>query len=200
MLLTPRRASSHAAVCRQARASWLPMCGGMPDGGSAPPEHSACTQEIFAAAELQAKFSLERITKSAAVFDKTKLAWMNGQYLRALPDGEVRQAPAPEKGHPASPARGKVKAGRLQLSARKRSLLCPHSRRLRCWATASGWYCIGPCPQLSPCAIALQLARERLPKSAAAAARWRPCWRRCGRSRACWRGASLHSWQPPRSC
>ena len=46
-------------------------------------------QELFSAQELQEKFSLERITKSAAVFDKTKLSWMNGQYLRALPDDEV---------------------------------------------------------------------------------------------------------------
>ena len=47
-------------------------------------------QELFTAQELQEKFSLDRITKSAAVFDKTKLSWMNGQYLRALPDEEVR--------------------------------------------------------------------------------------------------------------
>ena len=46
-------------------------------------------QELFSAQELQEKFSLERITKSPAVFDKTKLSWMNGQYLRALPDEEV---------------------------------------------------------------------------------------------------------------
>ncbi len=46
-------------------------------------------QELFSTQELQEKFSLERITKSAAVFDKTKLSWMNGQYLRALPDVEV---------------------------------------------------------------------------------------------------------------
>ena len=46
-------------------------------------------QELFSAQDLQEKFSLERITKSAAVFDKTKLSWMNGQYLRALPDQEV---------------------------------------------------------------------------------------------------------------
>ncbi len=46
-------------------------------------------QELFSTEELQQKFSLERITKSAAVFDKTKLSWMNGQYLRALPDEEV---------------------------------------------------------------------------------------------------------------
>jgi len=30
-------------------------------------------------------FSIERIGKSAAVFDKNKLAWMNGQYIRKLP-------------------------------------------------------------------------------------------------------------------
>lgn len=46
-------------------------------------------QELFSTEELQQKFSLERITKSAAVFDKTKLSWMNGQYLRELPDDEV---------------------------------------------------------------------------------------------------------------
>ena len=43
-------------------------------------------QEIYTAEELAAAFSLDRITKSAAVFDKAKLAWMNGQHLRALPD------------------------------------------------------------------------------------------------------------------
>jgi glutamyl-tRNA synthetase len=46
-------------------------------------------QEIFTRDELSSKFSLDRITKSAAVFDKTKLAWMNGQHLRALPDAEL---------------------------------------------------------------------------------------------------------------
>ena len=35
--------------------------------------------------ELYEAFQLERITKSPAVFDKTKLSWMNGQHLRALP-------------------------------------------------------------------------------------------------------------------
>lgn len=30
--------------------------------------------------ELQEKFSLERVTKSAAVFDKEKLSWMNGDF------------------------------------------------------------------------------------------------------------------------
>lgn len=42
-------------------------------------------REIFSAPELAEAFTLDRITKSAAVFDKAKLAWMNGQHLRALP-------------------------------------------------------------------------------------------------------------------
>lgn len=46
-------------------------------------------KEIFTVEELQQTFSLERITKSAAVFDKVKLGWMNGQHLRALPAAQV---------------------------------------------------------------------------------------------------------------
>ena len=46
-------------------------------------------QEIFTRGELFSKFSLDRITKSAAVFDKTKLGWMNGQHLKALPDDDL---------------------------------------------------------------------------------------------------------------
>jgi hypothetical protein len=34
--------------------------------------------------ELTQAFSLDRITKSAAVFDKVKLNWMNGQHLRCV--------------------------------------------------------------------------------------------------------------------
>lgn len=41
-------------------------------------------KEIFALPELAQAFSLDRITKSPAVFDGAKLRWMNGQHLRAL--------------------------------------------------------------------------------------------------------------------
>lgn len=47
------------------------------------------TQEIYSPAQLTAAFSLDRITKSAAVFDKVKLGWVNGQHLRALPPAET---------------------------------------------------------------------------------------------------------------
>jgi glutamyl-tRNA synthetase len=46
-------------------------------------------KEIFTVEELQKAFSLERITKSPAVFDKVKLSWVNGQHLRSLPHDEV---------------------------------------------------------------------------------------------------------------
>ena len=42
------------------------------------------TQEIFTVAELIAKFSLDRVQKSPARFDKTRLTWVNGKFLRSL--------------------------------------------------------------------------------------------------------------------
>lgn len=46
-------------------------------------------KEIYSVEELQQAFTLDRITKSPAVFDKVKLAWMNGQHLRSLPEDEL---------------------------------------------------------------------------------------------------------------
>src|SRR5215217_4086126 len=39
--------------------------------------------------ELQERFSLERVSRSPAVFDEQKLRWMNGRYLRELPVDEL---------------------------------------------------------------------------------------------------------------
>ncbi|BCJ87362.1 glutamate--tRNA ligase [Effusibacillus dendaii] len=39
-------------------------------------------QEIFSLDELVSAFSLDRVSKSGAVFDTEKLAWMNGYYIR----------------------------------------------------------------------------------------------------------------------
>lgn len=41
-------------------------------------------QEIFSLDELKKVFSAERLNKSPAIFDITKLTWMNGCYIRAL--------------------------------------------------------------------------------------------------------------------
>jgi glutamyl-tRNA synthetase len=49
--------------------------------------------ELLSREELIQHFSLERISKTAAIFNKDKLAWMNGVYLRQLSQEEfVRQA------------------------------------------------------------------------------------------------------------
>ncbi len=39
---------------------------------------------FFTTAELQAQFDVARVSRSPAVFDETKLRWMNGRYLREL--------------------------------------------------------------------------------------------------------------------
>jgi glutamyl-tRNA synthetase len=46
-------------------------------------------REIVPESEMIRLFSLEGIQKKAAVFDATKLEWMNGQYLSALPADEL---------------------------------------------------------------------------------------------------------------
>lgn len=48
--------------------------------------------EFFTIDQLVEKFSINRVNKSGAVFDLTKLRWMNGQHLRVLPPGELVKA------------------------------------------------------------------------------------------------------------
>jgi len=47
-------------------------------------------QEFFTKADLIAKFDIARIGKAPAMFDETKLTWLNAQHIKALP---------PEKAH-----------------------------------------------------------------------------------------------------
>lgn len=44
--------------------------------------HGETDQEIFTLDELIEQFSLERVSKSGAVFDREKLDWMNSQYIK----------------------------------------------------------------------------------------------------------------------
>ena len=46
-------------------------------------------QEIFSMDELIAQFGLERVNKAGAVFDIQKLNWMNGVYIRKLPEDRL---------------------------------------------------------------------------------------------------------------
>jgi glutamyl-tRNA synthetase len=52
------------------------------------------TTEFFSTAELIDKFSLERVSRSPAVFDLDKLTWMNGRYIRELDTGELARRTA----------------------------------------------------------------------------------------------------------
>jgi glutamyl-tRNA synthetase len=42
-------------------------------------------REFFTLGELEQAFSLDGLSKSPSIFDKTKLTWMNGEYIRRLP-------------------------------------------------------------------------------------------------------------------
>jgi len=50
---------------------------------------------FFVMDDLVAAFSIERIQKTSAVFDMTKLEWMNGQYLSAMPLPDLATLLAP---------------------------------------------------------------------------------------------------------
>ncbi|WP_199616597.1 glutamate--tRNA ligase [Paenibacillus alkalitolerans] len=64
-------------------------------------------QEIFSKEELIEQFSLERITKSGAVFDTEKLAWMNNHYIKKTDLPRVVELTLPHL----------IKAGRLPAEA-----------------------------------------------------------------------------------
>ncbi|MDO8649479.1 MAG: glutamate--tRNA ligase [Candidatus Peregrinibacteria bacterium] len=49
------------------------------------------TQEIFSLDELIEQFSLERVQKAGAVFDLTKLDWVQGQWMRKIPLAEFAE-------------------------------------------------------------------------------------------------------------
>lgn len=53
-------------------------------------------REILTPEEMVELFSLEGIQKKPAIFDTTKLEWMNGQYLSRLPLAELREPVARE--------------------------------------------------------------------------------------------------------
>ncbi|TSC80508.1 MAG: glutamyl/glutaminyl-tRNA synthetase [Candidatus Peregrinibacteria bacterium Gr01-1014_25] len=49
------------------------------------------TQDVFSLADLVAQFSLDRVQKAGAVFDLQKLDWLQGQWMRKLPEAVFTQ-------------------------------------------------------------------------------------------------------------
>jgi len=60
------------------------------------PEGEAEFEEVMTLEELTAKFSLEKVNKSSAVFDYEKLHWMNGVYIRKMAKEDVYAAVVPQ--------------------------------------------------------------------------------------------------------
>jgi glutamyl/glutaminyl-tRNA synthetase len=56
---------------------------------------SGTEEEIFTLDELVARFSLEKVHSGGAVFDKERLEWLNGQWIRRLTDDELVERALP---------------------------------------------------------------------------------------------------------
>ncbi len=69
----------------QAVVNFIALLGWSPEGD----------QEIFSLEELVKCFDYHRIGKSPAVFDYTKLRWMNGEYLKAMDPEKFYEAALP---------------------------------------------------------------------------------------------------------
>ena len=80
-------------------------------------------REILPEDELIRLFTLEGIQKKAAVFDTTKLEWMNGQYLSALPADELLEPVQRQLGRMGIPANGDLRPVIDSVKARSRTVL-----------------------------------------------------------------------------
>ena len=52
-------------------------------------------REIFSLDDLKREFSVDGISKSPAIFDKSKLDWINGEYIRAMSPEQFHEAALP---------------------------------------------------------------------------------------------------------
>ncbi len=76
----------HLGILPAAMRNFLALLGWSPGGD----------REIMTLAEMVQLFSFDGIQKKSAIFDTTKLEWMNGQYLSASPAEELYPLVAPQ--------------------------------------------------------------------------------------------------------
>ena len=74
-------------------------------------------EEVFSLAELEQRFELEKVQKGGARFDRERLEWLNGQWIRRLDDDDLigRLLPFLEAAHVAGqidrlPPEGELRA------------------------------------------------------------------------------------------
>jgi len=68
-----------AGYLPQTLVNWLALLGFAPSDG----------EEVFAPETFAGGFELSALGKSAAIFDRAKLDWLNGIYIRSMPPGEL---------------------------------------------------------------------------------------------------------------
>jgi glutamyl-tRNA synthetase len=56
---------------------------------------SGTDEELFSLDQLADRFDLDRVQSSGAVFDRERLEWLNGQWIRRLPDAELTDRALP---------------------------------------------------------------------------------------------------------
>ena len=52
-------------------------------------------EDLFSLADLEQRFDLSRVQPSGAIFDSERLDWLNGQWIRRLPEGELAERALP---------------------------------------------------------------------------------------------------------
>ncbi|MDD4309630.1 MAG: glutamate--tRNA ligase [Candidatus Cloacimonetes bacterium] len=87
--------------------------------------HSADDRELYSLDELCDTFSLDRVTKSGAIFDLTKLDWMNGQYMRNLPLDTITERSLPYFQAAGMPIDNTSVLSKIVAAARERCTLLP---------------------------------------------------------------------------
>ena len=135
-------------ILPEAMANFLALLGWSP----------GTDEELLTREEMVARFSLERVLKKGAVFDREKLWWMNGQYIARMDPGERAAALRDRL------ARDGVDPGEVALSQeafrRMATALAPRSRTLTEMAALSRPY-IGPVRDYAPKAARKAWYRDR---------------------------------------
>ncbi|MXV95381.1 MAG: glutamate--tRNA ligase [Gemmatimonadetes bacterium] len=135
-------------ILPEAMANFLALLGWSPGSD----------EELLTREEMVARFSLERVLKKGAVFDREKLWWMNGQYIARMDPGERAAALRDRL------ARDGIDAGEVALSPEAfqsmATALAPRSRTLTEMAAMSRPY-IGPVREYDPKAARKAWYRDR---------------------------------------
>jgi glutamyl-tRNA synthetase len=76
-------------ILPQALINFIALLGWAPEG-------EAEFEEVMPIEDLIAKFSLDKVNRSSAVFDYEKLHWMNGMYIRRMPKEDIYAAVVPQ--------------------------------------------------------------------------------------------------------